>query len=284
MHRAWELNDSGRYDASIEICHAALRLDDRCVEALLCRSNSYIKQKRLPLAHADLTRLLEIEPENHTAYTGRAWAFNEAEDYGHGREAADQAIRLWKHSAEAYFQRAYACYGLGLHQDAVNDATKAIELRPKYAWAYHARSLAHAALGHKDLAEKDLAQARELGLMGDTDSFQAGTSWLGDYKFTKQFTSAGTVSLRITRRSGEEFEGEYLTRQDGQEFKWRVKGTLKQGKLDFGFIEWLAGGSDSKGLVGNGRVTGDVRGEKLILLFVDPRDGSEAKMELKREK
>jgi tetratricopeptide (TPR) repeat protein len=62
----------------------------------------------------------------------------------------------------AYNNRAVAHFEKGEAEQALADFSKAIELKPDYAEAWHNRGVVHEALGNKRAAEKDLAEATRL--------------------------------------------------------------------------------------------------------------------------
>ena len=65
-------------------------------------------------------------------------------------------------SAETYFLRGNAKYGLGLYHETISDYDMAIRLKPDYAFAYNNRGLAKANLKQYDAAISDYTQAIRL--------------------------------------------------------------------------------------------------------------------------
>ena len=65
-------------------------------------------------------------------------------------------------SATDWFEKGYAYSKANKYQNAVNAYTRAIELNPKYAWAYSNRGFAYANLGNLNQAIADFTRAIEL--------------------------------------------------------------------------------------------------------------------------
>ena len=75
--------------------------------------------------------------------------------------------------AQAYVNRSVARANVGRFHDAVDDATKAIELEPSasdLANAYFVRAIAGAELGREEEAEADFATSCELGQIAACDT------------------------------------------------------------------------------------------------------------------
>ena len=63
----------------------------------------------------------------------------------------------------AYNNRALAYMLLGNFKQAIADATKAIQINPKYVPAYQLRGKIYQKLGDEAKAQADFAKAKELG-------------------------------------------------------------------------------------------------------------------------
>jgi tetratricopeptide (TPR) repeat protein len=159
---AWSLNDAGETDRAIEECRRALEFDDRCMGALLCLANAYIKKREFVLAIADLNRAAKIEPENHMPEVDLAWAFNQQGDFDNAFAHADRAVKLKPDSGEAYYQRGSARQLKRAYREAIADFTEAIRHQSDFVWAYRHRAAAYKAIGEDALAQKDTAKADQL--------------------------------------------------------------------------------------------------------------------------
>jgi serine/threonine protein kinase len=161
---AWRLNNDGDLDRAIDESTGALRLDDRCISALLCRANSWLKKKETRPAIEDLRRVLAIDPARHEAMVDLAWAHNELGEYKQAMDVAGKAVALVPDSAEAHNQAGWAQLKQGLYREAILDFTVAIRYDPRYALAYHNRACAYKEVGEGSLAADDDSRANKLAL------------------------------------------------------------------------------------------------------------------------
>ncbi len=69
-----------------------------------------------------------------------------------------------KECAEAYYQRGLAYAKKGKVELAIEDYTKAIEIKPNFAEAYYYRGGAWLRLGMREKAKSDLTTARKMGM------------------------------------------------------------------------------------------------------------------------
>lgn len=100
-------------------------------------------------AIADLTRAIELDPENHAAWLGRAMANNMAGKYAQAEADAKKAIELDPQDARAWTTLAWAQFRQGKFAEALTSAEKAIALDPKSALAHAVAAYAREALGDK---------------------------------------------------------------------------------------------------------------------------------------
>ena len=83
---------------------------------------------------------------------------------GEYQEAVDdftRAIKIKPDFADAYYNRGLVYYNLGKYQEAVDDYTRAIKIKPDYASAYLNRGITKEKLGIDDCS--DYKKACELG-------------------------------------------------------------------------------------------------------------------------
>jgi tetratricopeptide (TPR) repeat protein len=159
---AWRLNNDGDLDRAVEESNGALRLDDRCVSALLCRGNALVKKHDAKSAALDLERAIELDPTLPDPHVDLAWAYNVLGEHEKAAAHAIQAVALQPDSAEAYNQAGWAHFKLGRPRVAIADYTNAIQHNPRYSWAYRNRALAYKEVGEDALAAADEAKADEL--------------------------------------------------------------------------------------------------------------------------
>ena len=99
----------------------------------------------------------------------RGDSYAELSLYERAIQEYDEAIRLERNHAEAYYKRALAYEALGNTTEAENDLERAIQSYDEqvakdktFGEAYHGRGLAFQALGKNEQAERDFAKANEL--------------------------------------------------------------------------------------------------------------------------
>jgi hypothetical protein len=175
----------------IEYFSKAIRLDPRLVEAYEARAVHYYFQQHLDKAIDDYTTVIELQPQRVEAYLMRGLALLRK---GHpeglfaelgrlmpslaGMDAAEssrllrqaiadlsRAVELDRHLTRAYSGRAEAYRFLGVTDEALRDATTAIELRrdPRsVAQAYRTRAEIHRQLGRRDLYRADFLASTAL--------------------------------------------------------------------------------------------------------------------------
>ena len=103
----------------------------------------------------------------------QAEAYFEQGNYDRAIESYDEAIRLERQEADAYYKRGLAHEALGKAKEASRDFEKAIQeydediRRDPQPYAYYQRALAYEALGKTIEAARDFAEAKELGYDDD---------------------------------------------------------------------------------------------------------------------
>ena len=85
------------------------------------------------------------------------------DDYQQAVDDLTKSIELKPNYAEAYGERGKAYNNLGDYQQAIKDCTKAIELKPDYADAYYYRGFSWAKLNDFGLSSNDYKTAARLG-------------------------------------------------------------------------------------------------------------------------
>ncbi|MEK7746951.1 MAG: tetratricopeptide repeat protein, partial [Elusimicrobiota bacterium] len=113
-------------------------------------------------AIADLTQAIQLEPENHAAWSGRAMSHNMAGKYSEAEADAKKAIELDSRDARAWTTLAWAQFKQGKFAEALASAEKAIALDPKSALAHAVAAYAREALGDKAGALLSIQSAARL--------------------------------------------------------------------------------------------------------------------------
>jgi tetratricopeptide (TPR) repeat protein len=117
-------------------------------------------------AHACLSELIRIDPENGTAFQQRVWARLELGMFVEAREDAEAAVRLEPDDIESYRARGAACIKVGQFEQAIVDLTRYVveedsktSVGERPSRGYYLRGLAYAGLGVIQAAIKDYGRA-----------------------------------------------------------------------------------------------------------------------------
>jgi len=114
---------------------------------------------------------IDRDPGYALAYQGMADAYMNLGNYGflpladalsRARVAADRAVALGPHVAEAYASQGFVLASQRQFADAEAALRRSIELRPNYIWAHHYYSLLLAMVGRVDDARAENARAADL--------------------------------------------------------------------------------------------------------------------------
>jgi tetratricopeptide (TPR) repeat protein len=109
----------------------------------------------------DFDEVLRLEPGNARALTNKAALLIARQEFDNARACLDLAITTDRELAEAHFQRGlvYLKQRPRQYQLAIDDLSKAIELKPQFADAYFYRALAFHDMKQWDQCIDDLAKA-----------------------------------------------------------------------------------------------------------------------------
>ncbi|EQA62631.1 tetratricopeptide repeat protein [Leptospira alexanderi] len=118
----------------------------------------------------DFQKAIELgEKNNPELYGHKARCENHDENYDEGFKDARKAVNLDKRNVYAFFELAYAQYGLGRYSDSVASYTMVLRLNPKDEVAFHNRGLAYVFLKKIPLACKDFRKSLGLGYTSAKD-------------------------------------------------------------------------------------------------------------------
>jgi len=115
-----------------------------------------------PLAVADFSQIIQLDPNNAKAFLWRGAAYNHEGEYERAVADLSQAILLDPKFAQAYTCRGYARNELGENDKAIADLSQAILLNPNDELAYANRSAAYSVKGEYDKVIADASQAIQL--------------------------------------------------------------------------------------------------------------------------
>ncbi|WP_016752172.1 tetratricopeptide repeat protein [Leptospira kirschneri] len=196
--RAYRANEKGAYLNSIEEYSNYLKLVPEDASAYYNRGVVHYTLKRYNDAVRDFEKAVEIDPSKTYAFLYKGYAYEmisdckravenfekavslgenkNAELYSHkarcenrdkncedGFQDALNALKIDKKNAYAFFELAYAQYGLKKYSDSVESYTKVLQFNPNDGVAFHNRGLALVFLNKTSLACKDFQRSSEIG-------------------------------------------------------------------------------------------------------------------------
>ncbi|NPU84789.1 MAG: tetratricopeptide repeat protein [Syntrophaceae bacterium] len=162
LEKGFAAKDRRAFKEAVEAYGRAIELDPDNIEAYYARA--VISDENH--AMQDFYKLLTKDPKDSKAFLYRAWTYKELNkpdlalrEFGKAIEAAPSPVE----KAEAYFERGKFYYAvMRNHRLAIQDYTRAIELRPKDADYYFYRGTSYSGLQNGDLAYSDFSKAVEL--------------------------------------------------------------------------------------------------------------------------
>ena len=189
-----------RHERAIQDFDKAIELKPNYAEAYYYRGRAYSALNQYERAIQDYSKAIAINPNYANAYSSRGWTYERLDQYDKAHEDFSKVIELKPNDAGSYKQRGnfYDYLGLAFQviQDfdkatevyklAIQDYTKAIELRPNYEVYYFCRACSYAELEQYELAIKDFTKAIELDPNDDYYYYRRGEA----YKKLKQYERA----------------------------------------------------------------------------------------------
>ena len=106
---------------------------------------------------------LKVTDYNWLIYNNRCVAYYVLDNYSQAIDDCSKAIEIKPSYVEAYINRGNAYNYLGNYKQAIEDYGRAIDIRPNYAEAYNRRGAAYLSQGNKELGCRDSQKACELG-------------------------------------------------------------------------------------------------------------------------
>lgn len=129
------------WDAAIDDCTVALRLDPHAVLARNHRGGAYLARGNMAEALGDFDAVLVIEPRNPVALTYRAQIRRLQGDLFRALEDAQEAVRCDSNNAAAYLERASIRAALGDVTAALEDCSTVLTIGELREHAKHLRAM-----------------------------------------------------------------------------------------------------------------------------------------------
>ncbi len=167
--RALSLERLGKYAEAIVDLNIGLKLNPDCVDMLYARGICLKHLERFPEALEMYSQVL-AKGAHAGASHGRATIRSATGNYNGATQDFTDCIKGGVDDAGVRLLRGIAYFQLGLHEDAVSDLSKAIEMDPQGASAYFRRSQVYRAMGEEERAAQDFATGCALIELSSTNS------------------------------------------------------------------------------------------------------------------
>ena len=178
----------GKYDRAIEDLTKAIELRPNDPGAYHNRGATYNEKKTYELAIKDFNKAINLRPDDASHYLLRGVAHIEKHDYELAASDFSKAIELNPSDAGAYNGRGTSHYRNTDFHSAIADFRQAIQLNPDLAQAYSNRGEARLHLRDWEKAKSDLIIARDKGL-------DIIASFRKDYESVEDFEQRNNLKL-----------------------------------------------------------------------------------------
>lgn len=162
QRRAIAYHDMGRYDEELADLTRAIEIDPENVWSIQARGRTYWLVGRYDEALADLTRAIEIDPEDDWTIAHRGATYRSMGRHDEALTDYNRAIELDPEYTWAISGRIGTYWAMGRYDEALADCGRAIELDPGDAWAFANRGETHRGLRRFAEAITDFDRAIEL--------------------------------------------------------------------------------------------------------------------------
>jgi tetratricopeptide (TPR) repeat protein len=140
FNQAAALQRACKQREAIPLYTKAIELDASDAEAFSNRARAWLETDEFDKAVDDCTEAIRLKPGDIEAYVTRAEARSEKGEYDTAIADCNQAAALRPNDSSAYYFRGVAWDRKGNHDRAIKDFTEAIRLDPKDAEYYHGRA------------------------------------------------------------------------------------------------------------------------------------------------
>jgi tetratricopeptide (TPR) repeat protein len=155
------------FESALQAIDTAAQLrEDEYAYAHQARASVYIEQQRLDQALDELSRALELDPENSRIHSSLSFVYLQQGRTAEAQQAAEEAIRLNRYTAGGHEDLAFALYAQEQIDEALEAAQEAVRLSPKLDTAHYILGLCY--LGQGEEAKAAEAFETFLGLYWDT--------------------------------------------------------------------------------------------------------------------
>ncbi len=140
----------------------AIEVNPNDAVAYCNRGEHYLSQKNYELALIDCIKAIELNPDYYDAYNNMGVCYDNKGNYELALVYYNKAIELNPDDVAAYYNRGSCYENKGNYELALIDCTKAIKLKPDFTEAYYNRGSCYIKQGNYELALIDFNKAIEL--------------------------------------------------------------------------------------------------------------------------
>ena len=215
----------------------AIEKNPQDATAYLHRSVSWRYSREYDKAIEDSNKAIQLNPDYVVAYNNRGIAWRHKGEPDKALEDFNKAVELDPQDVAAYDNRGNAWFDKGDYDKAIDNYTKAIELNPQEdndnAKVYLNRGIAWNDKGEPDKAIEDFNKSIELSSLYAIDAhFNRGVAWKNKGNYDKALE---VFNEMIGRRPG--FAEAYTNRGD----VWKAMGKKQEAHADFKRAKELKG-------------------------------------------
>ena len=187
-NRGAAYNQKGAYDRTIADITKMIELRPDDPEAYRNRGAAYNNKGEYELAIGDYEKAMNLKPDNAELYHMRGAAYYSKDEYEFAVANFDRAIELNPNDARAYSDRGMACYRTANFDSAITNFSRAIHLDPNSVQVYCNRGEAWLHLRDWEKAKSDLIIAKDKGL-------DIIASFRKDYESVEDFEQKNNAKL-----------------------------------------------------------------------------------------
>ena len=122
----------------------------------------YFDQGMYELAVSYAGKRIQLNPKNPVPYIDRGLSYRKMKKYAEAEKDFNKSLALKPDFFRAYGYRAFLYLETGQYQKSLEDATRAVDINPKYGYGYLVLAQAKQKLGERDFC-MDLYNARKYG-------------------------------------------------------------------------------------------------------------------------
>lgn len=157
-----QLEEQNRYSSIINRLPDSVLTQYNSAELYELSAKARVHGREYERAIRDITRAINLEPDNGAYYSERGTHYMYLSDYERAVRDLTKSLKLRPDNVIAYCNRGEALKGLGRKEEALADFNKVLSIDPGFALGYVGRGYLSLQDGHFDAALKDFDKALEL--------------------------------------------------------------------------------------------------------------------------